>query len=151
MGADTLFIKPVEVFGRYDKMMMFNYTDPRSHAEFPHYYNDDIRYYPATMDPRVWNLGEEKMKGWFEHTEANWGWGQLIHNYQFWSQNITVEETLDPTMAWQAFNLNQEFSTMWNQCPIDQAKILHFHGSRDADTRVDIMRDLAAQLKLEIE
>jgi hypothetical protein len=146
MGADTLFIKPVEVFGRYDKMMMFNYTDPRSHEEFAHYFNDDIRYYPADMDRRVWNLGEEKMKGWFDHAEAGWGWGQLIHNYQFWSQNITVEQVLDPTMAWQAFALNQEFCTQWNGCGIDQVKIMHFHGSRDADTRVDVMTNLAKQL-----
>ena len=43
MGADTLFIKPTEIFGRYNTMRMFNYTDPRTHKEFPHYFNDDIR------------------------------------------------------------------------------------------------------------
>lgn len=150
MGADTLFIKPTEVFGKYHQMMMFNYTDPRSHTEFPHYFNDDIRYYPADMDPKVWSIGEQKMGDWFTHAEGNWAWGQLIHNYQFWSQDIKVEDVLDPTMAWQAFSLNQEHSNAWNNCPIDQAKVLHFHGSRDADPRVAVMQNLAEQLGIDI-
>lgn len=150
MGADTLFIKPTEIFGRYDRMMMFNYTDPRTHAEFPHYFNDDIRYYPGTLDSRVWNIGEEKMKGWFDHAESGWGWGQLIHNYQFWSQNITVDRVLDPRMAYQAFQLDQNYCNQWNGLDINQANVLHFHGSRDADSRVQIMTELAKQLGIEI-
>lgn len=150
MGADTLFIKETEYFGKYDKMMMFNYTDPKSHKEFEHYFNDDIRYYPASMDKKVWNIGEKKMDGWFNHEEGNWAWGQLIHNYQFWSQNINVKDVLDPSMAWQAFSLNQEHGNSWNQCSINEAKVLHFHGSRDADIRVHVMTDLANQLKLSI-
>lgn len=150
MGADTLFIKPTEIFGRYDRMMMFNYTDPKSHAEFPHYFNDDIRYYPANMDPEIWMIGERAMEGWFTHSENNWAWGQLIHNYQFWAQDITVEQVLDPTMAWQAFSLNQDHGRAWNGVDISAAHVLHFHGSRDADPRVTIMKDLATQLGIEL-
>jgi hypothetical protein len=148
MGADTLFMKPTEVFGRYPHMMMFNYTDPRQHAEFPHYFNDDIRYYPADMDPNVWNIGERAMQGWFDHTERGWAWGQLIHNYQFWSQGLAVDQVLDPTMAWQAFALSQDLGEQWNNCAIKDAKILHFHGSRGSDQRVAVMTDLCRQLKI---
>lgn len=148
MGADTLFIKPTEVFGRYHQMMMFNYTDPRTHAEFPHYFNDDIRYYPSTMDSRVWDLGEQKMGEWFTHAEGNWGWGQLIHNYQFWSQGITIQEALDPKMAWQAFSLNQQHGDKWNGISLAEAHVMHFHGSRDGDSRVAVMTELATQLGL---
>lgn len=150
MGADTLFIKPTEVFGRYNRMMMFNYTDPKTHTEFPHYFNDDIRYYPADMDPEVWSVGERAMEGWFTHAEGNWAWGQLIHNYQFWSQDIKVEDVLDPTMAWQAFSLNQQHGNAWNGCDVNQAHILHFHGSRDADPRVQVMTNLATQIGINI-
>jgi hypothetical protein len=150
MGADTLFIKSTELFGCYDSMMMFNYTDPKSHSEFPNYFNDDIRYYPAKMNPEVWAVGERHMEGWFTHSEGNWAWGQLVHNHQFWSQNIKLEDVLDPAMAWQAFSLNQQHGNQWNNCDIQQAKILHFHGSRDADLRVQVMTDLAKQLGIEL-
>ena len=149
MGADTLFIKPTEFFGRYDKMMMFNYTDPKSHKEFPHYFNDDIRYYPASMDPKVWDIGEEKMQGWFDHAEGNWGWGQLIHNYQFWSQGVVVDDVLDPTQAWQAF-ADIDIGNQWNSCDINQARVLHFHGSRNADNRVEVMTGLSKQLGIQV-
>ena len=150
MGADTLFIKPTEVFGRYNRMMMFNYTDPKTHKEFPHYFNDDIRYYPADMDPEVWAVGERAMEGWFTHAEGNWAWGQLIHNYQFWSQDIKIDDVLDPTMAWQAFSLDQQQGMHWNGCDVNQAHILHFHGSRDADTRVQVMTNLATQIGINV-
>ena len=149
MGADTLFIKPTEIFGRYNKMMMFNYTDPRYHKEFEHYFNDDIRYYPATMDPKVWDIGEQKMEGWFEHSEANWGWGQLIHNYQMWSQGVSVNEVLDPTVAFQMLGSKISDTEAWNNCPISTAKILHFHGSRDADNRLSVMTELVKQFVLD--
>jgi hypothetical protein len=150
MGADTLFIKPTQVFDVYSNMMMFNYTDPKTHTEFPHYFNDDIRYYPSSMSAETWAVGERSMEGWFSHAEGKWGWGQLVHNYQFWSQNIELQDVLDPTMAWQAFSLNQQHGNAWNNCDINQAKILHFHGSRDADSRVEVMTDLANQLGIEL-
>lgn len=149
MGADTLFAMPVEIFDRYEHMMMFNYTDPKSHTEFPHYFNDDIRYFPATMSPSVWAIGESAMEGWFTHSEGNWAWGQLIHNYQFWSQGLSIDQVLDPTMAWQAFT-DIPAAGKWNGCDISAAKILHFHGSRNADNRVAVMSALAQQLGLQI-
>lgn len=151
MGSDTLFIKPTDIFGQYNKMMMFNYTDPKSHSEFKHYFNDDIRYYPATMDPEVWSVGERLMDNWFKHEEKNWAWGQLLHNYQFWSQDVNVNEVLDPTMAWQAFGLDEDQGKIFNNCDINDAKILHFHGSRDADPRLEVMRHIATQLEVDIK
>lgn len=151
MGADTLFIKPTEIFGQFDQMRMFNYTDPKSHAEFPNYFNDDIRYYPASMDPEVWNIGERAMGQWFTHKEGNWAWGQLIHNYQFWSQGLTIEQALIPRLAWQAFALNKEHGDAWNGLPLEQAQVMHFHGSRDSDSRVQVMTQIAQQLNIELD
>jgi hypothetical protein len=148
MGADTLFIRPTEIFGHYSNMMMFNYTDPRKHKEFEHYFNDDIRYYPADMNSQVWEVGEEAMNGWFDHKENIWGWGQLVHNYQLWSQGLSINDVLDPKMAYQAFSLNQQHSDQWNSISVNQAHIMHFHGSRDCDSRLDVMKNLADQLKI---
>jgi hypothetical protein len=150
MGADTLFIKPTQIFGKFDEMRMFNYTDPRTHEEFPHYFNDDIRYYPANMDPAVWDIGERKMGEWFTHKEGGWAWGQLIHNYQFWSQGLIVEQALQPHLAWQAFSLDKVQGDTWNGVPLEHAHIMHFHGSRDSDSRVQVMTNLAQQLGIEV-
>ncbi len=146
MGADTVFIKPTEVFGRYNKMMMFNYTDPKTHPEAKNYFNDDIRYYPAEMDPNIWEIGERLMEKWFVHTENNWACGQLIHNHQLWSQDLKLEETLDPTMAFQVLNFDENLDSIWNGCGFDQANILHLHGSRGIEDRVEIMKSIADQL-----
>lgn len=146
MGADTLFIRPTEIFGRFKEMRMFNYTDPRSHEEFPHYFNDDIRYYPADMDPNVWAVGERKMGEWFTHKQAHWDWGQLIHNYQFWSQkNVPENEVVFPSLNWMAHNLRAltpeaiQYHEIWNQCPIANANIIHFCGSRGAEQTFETM------------
>lgn len=154
MGADTLFMKPTEIFDKYDTMRMFNYTDPKTHPEFPHYFNDDIRYYPANMDPKVWNIGERCMNQWFTHKESDWGWGQLIHNYQLWSQGLTVEEIIDPTLAYQGFmypDYSKETGDAYNNCRLEDAKIIHWHGSRGAARTVEMMQAVSNQLQISVE
>ena len=151
MGSDTMFIKPTEFFGEYNEMRLFNYTDPRSHQEFPHYLNDDVRYYPATMDPSVWEIGERKMEGWFSHGESNWSWGQLLHNYQVWSQGLTPEQMIDPTMAFQVVGLDENYVNAFNGCTLADAKVLHFHGSRNAGERKSVMQNIADQMEIEVD
>jgi hypothetical protein len=58
---------------------------------------------------------------------------------------------LDPKMAYQAFVLNQQYSDQWNGIQISEANILHFLGSRDSDTRVEVMNQLAQQLSIPID
>jgi hypothetical protein len=146
MGADTLFIRPTEIFGQFHEMRMFNYTDPRQHPEFDHYFNDDVRYYPADMDPNVWAVGERKMGEWFTHEQAHWDWGQLIHNYQFWSQTISEDDLLKPNFNWLAHNLRElsveglNWHAEWNKCDVSIANIMHFCGSRGADQTLAIMQ-----------
>ena len=150
MGADTMFIKHTEIFGKYDTMRMFNYTDPKSHPEFPNHFNDDIRYYPATMNPEVWNIAERNMDKWFTHPESNWGFGQVLHNYQLWSQGLSLKEVLEPHLAWQAFALSEEQGKQWNGIPLEDAHVLHFHGSRGNETRLQCMTQISHQLGIEL-
>lgn len=151
MGSDTMFIKPTEFFGKYREMRLFNYTDPRSHAEHSHYLNDDIRYYPATMDSSVWELGEQLMAKWFSHKESDWSWGQLLHNHQIWSQGLTPEQMIDPTMAFQVVSLDENHSNSFNGCTLAEAKVLHFHGSRNAGERNAVMLDIAKQMDIDVD
>jgi hypothetical protein len=156
MGSDTMFVQPTEIFGVYDKMKMFNYTDPRGIADIPHYFNDDVRYYPATMDPEVWNVGERLMRQWYDHAEVKWDLGQMIHNYQYWSQPMAADTVFDPRFNWLAHGIrditpeNIAHHEEWNRCPLNQAKIVHFSGSRGGEAAVKIMRDFVKYLNLDI-
>jgi hypothetical protein len=149
MGADTMFIRPTEIFGKFNEMRMFNYSDPKTHPDVEHNFNDDIRYYPSTMNPAVWEIGERHMEDWFVHEESAWACGQLIHNYMIWSQEILVDEMFQPQLAWQAISGDDQAGAAWNQCPLSEAHVLHFHGSRGSGERLNTMMTLSMALGLE--
>jgi hypothetical protein len=145
MGSDTLFIRPTEIFGQFQQMQMFNYSDPRHTAKIPHNFNDDIRYYPSDMDPKVWELGERHMADWFIDSESNWACGQHIHNHMLWSQGVPVEQMLKPQYAWQALGADTAQASTWNGLDIAHANVIHFHGSRGNEQRLSVMQQMAAR------
>lgn len=145
-GSDVQVIKPVEVFGRYKHFLLFNYTDPRSLDEYQHFLNADIRYYPAEMDREMF---EQALKDVAEATE--WNNDQKLYNRMVWSQGLTPEQVIDPTMAYQGPWLPgpeaaRDFTDAWNGCRLDDAKIIHWHGSRNADGKLQIMQSVNDQL-----
>lgn len=156
MGSDTLFVRDTEMFGEWEEMRIFNYTDPRSHRQFPHYFNDDVRYFPSTMDPAVWELGERRMYDWFSHAQAHWDCGQLIHNAMFWSQPIADDDRLHPYLNWMSHGLRTvdprhiDASSQWNRCGFENAKIMHFNGSRGAAATVDAMKQFAQHFEVDV-
>lgn len=150
MGADTLFVKPTEIFGRFEEFRLFNYTDPREHREFRHYFNDDIRYIPHTLNQGIWLAAERQMCRWLDPTEqSQWDLGQIIHNHMFWSQGFWGERVARPDLAFQIIHFDDEQDSAWNNYPVSQAHILHLHGSRGAGDRVDAMRTMLAQLGID--
>jgi hypothetical protein len=156
-GADTLMIQPTSIFNaRFSEFRMFNTTDPKEVPEFSTYLNDDIRWYPHTMSNSVWQLGEEWLIQRETHPDRNWGFDQLRHNAMFWSQDIPESDRLHPKLAYQAMKLRswsqQELTThdSWNGISINQAHILHFHGSRGSQAVIEIMKQLANYLGIKI-
>lgn len=143
MGADTMFIKPTEIFGQFKEMRMFNHSDPKIHPDFGPNFNDDIRYYPATMDRAVWDLGERHMDDWWGKQETDWACGQNIHNHMFWSQGLSLEQALQPQLAWQALPYGPEACAEFNGITIAEAQVLHFHGSRGPGDRLQLMQALS--------
>ena len=149
MGSDTLFVQPTDIFGVWHHMRLFNYTDPRHHPEFRHYFNDDVRYVPHSMDSAIWEQAERRMADWFHHAQAHWDCGQLIHNAMFWSQNIDDSDRLHPYMNWMAHGTRSTDAEalrragQWNLCAVEQAKIIHFNGSRGARDTVTTMTQFA--------
>jgi len=145
MGSDTMFVQPTEIFGKWSTMRLFNYTDPRNHREFPNYFNDDVRYFPHDMDPAIWELGERRMIDWFDHAQAHWDCGQLIHNSMFWAQSIPDDDRLHPYLNWMSTSLSPKdiarrgAAEQWNRCTLDLVRILHFHGSRGPEATRALM------------
>jgi hypothetical protein len=151
-GADTLMIKPTSLFGQFNEYRLFNYTDPRATPQFPHYFNDDLQYYPSTMSKDVWELGESLWSERENSPERLWGFDQSRHNHMFWSQNIPKDTVLRPDLFFQAFGIREihptvfEWHSQWNGFPIGNAHILHFAGSRGSAAVINIMKELSNQL-----
>jgi len=157
-GADTIMTQPTSIFSeRFPEYRLFNYTDPKSHNEFPHYFNDDIMYYPHTTSREVWELGEQWWSNIENHPDRNWGFDQLRHNAMFWSQDIPESDRLHPKLAYQAMKLrflsNQRAinnHNAWNGVDLNQAHIIHFHGSRGSEAVIHIMKQICSQLGIKI-
>lgn len=153
LDTDTLVVAPVEVFsGKFTEFQMFNYTDPKTLCgrdadnkyglRHQHYFNAGVRYYPETMSEETWDLGWKYAVDWDYNI---WGTEQIIFNEMMFSQNRDVNHWLRPEMGFQAMNLpfdnidNQEANKYlrdWNGIGINDAKILHLHGTRGAGNTV---------------
>lgn len=157
-GADTIMVKSTSLFSdRFKEYRLFNYTEPKTHKEVEHYYNDDIQYYPSTMTQEIWELGENLWARREDHAERHWGFDQIRHNAMFWAQDIPDSDRLHPELAYQAFAANfaingdhnnihslREFNFLneWNGIDVQSAHILHFHASRGTDQVISLMKNL---------
>jgi len=149
-GSDVQVLKPVEVFGHYKHFLLFNYTDPRSLDEYEHFLNADIRYYPAEMDRAMF----EQALADVEHA-TEWNNDQKLYNRMVWSQGLAPEQVIDPRMAYQGPWLPgpQEakiYTDNWNGCRLEEANIVHWHGSRHAEAKLQLMQSINDQLGITI-
>lgn len=152
LDLDTIMLQPVNVFDKLDHFQMFNYTDPKTLGgkdadnkyglQHEHYLNAGVRYYPNKMSQDVWELGWKYAKDWDYDI---WGTEQIIFNEMMFSQNDDVNNWLDPTMNFQMMNAVPQAVyhaqyiaeiEAWNGASIDDAKIMHLHGTRGADKTV---------------
>jgi hypothetical protein len=145
-GSDVQVLKPVEVFGRYQHFLMFNYTDPKTLDKLPHFLNADIRYYPAEMDRIMFEASLGKLSNCTE-----WNGDQKLYNHMVWGQGLTPKQVIDPAMAYQGPWLpgsaeTQQFTDQWNGCTLNDAKIVHWHGSRHAPSKLQLMQSVNDQL-----
>ena len=68
-----------------------------------------------------------------------------------WSQGLGAEKVIDPRMAYQGFMLPGDDDTTlssdkWNNCKIEDSHIIHWHGSRGAQAKLDLMQSINSQL-----
>jgi len=157
-GADTFMTQPTSLFGdRFREYRLFNYTDPRSHREFEHHFNDDVQYYPHTMKQETWELGEKYWEQREGHPDRYWGFDQLRHNAMFWSQDIPSDDRLQPHMNYMCHRVRGfdpvalAWANEWNKCPLQNAHILHFCASRGSSDVINMMKFLCDNLGISYE
>jgi hypothetical protein len=148
---DTLAVNTVEPWNQYNKFMMFNFSDPRSFyrdniygLKFANFFNAGVRYFPATMSLDTWNIGLELAKNW--NTES-YDTEQIILNQMMWSQGLKLSEVVRPAMNFQAawMNASSRQQNLWNGINIQQAHILHFHGSRNVNDTLELMKKVTTR------
>ena len=68
-----------------------------------------------------------------------------------WSQGLGADKVIDPRMAYQGFMLpgddaKRAVSDKWNDCNLNDAHIIHWHGSRGAQAKLELMQNINTQL-----
>ena len=149
---DVMFVKGVDYFWEDKYFKMYNFTDPVSTVDefyglkFDKYFNCGIRYYPKEMKQDVWDIGLKMVENW---NPDRWDSEQIIYNQMLWSQDIPIEQTYDPRLAYQflyyddgahitlanCMSMNKKF----NQIDLPQAGAIHLHGSRLSTDRLRLM------------
>ena len=151
---DTLMVAETEMFGKYDHFRMFNLTDPQSFnqpniygKEYRYFLNAGVRYFPSSMKQETWNTGLDMAARW---NIPDWNIEQIILNEMAWGQGLTPAEMIDPRMAYQAFMLpgGEQWADQWNNCAFSDAKIVHWHSTRGAENRLELMEQVSNQIGL---
>lgn len=143
MDSDCIFMRDCTIFGAYTDFRLFNKTDAPPHPRFPQYYNSAVRYYPATMNPDVWFWGDLWFREWNYNIYAH---EQEMYNAMFWSQK--PENPHQPQLNFQAPGISKPSDLKrwedWNQCPVESAQIVHYHGSRGANRAKNLAHQLGS-------
>lgn len=137
VDSDMLCVKPTEIFGKFDKYSLFNVAGCDAPLELESLcLNSAVRYFPATMDKSVWEVGTEYAKQWEEYAGV-WAYDQYVYNQVFYAQDVgNAEDFLRP---WLNFNAPVRGRIDNRGTSIRDAHIIHFHSSRGARETLEIM------------
>lgn len=130
ISADTLCVKPTRVFGEFQNFGMFWHTDPKSAYGFERYLNSGITYFPMSMSPIVWEVGDLMWKNM--ELDQSWDKSQIIYNHMFYSQDMDYQKYMRNELHWATYTENE--------IPKEEAHILHYHGSRGVGSALEQMR-----------
>lgn len=123
---------------------MFNYTDPKSGFGFTDYFNADVKFYPYSMDEKLWNIALIMEKEWplYNDDDNVWNYEQIIWNKMLWSQGLTINDVLKPEYAYQLVSENIDESNNFNSFNIQDAKIIHCMGTRNFFNKLNIIKNI---------
>lgn len=146
---DVVFLQQARFFDQYDFFAMFNFTDPPRTVDshygltFEQFFNCGIRYYPHSMKQETWDVGFEMLENW---NPDRWDSEQVIYNQMLWTQNIDTQQFYRPDLAFQMLfdQPLHQYNTDFNRIDIQQAAVVHVHGSRGSGSRLQTINDLVS-------
>jgi hypothetical protein len=145
--ADTLAVRPVNMFGRWPEMRMFGLTNQNAPSRRDiakgRYMNAGVMYLPQSMNPLLWELGDALAADW---DDKLWSHLQYVFNRMFWAQDgIGEREWWQPEFNYQCPCSNRHDGDDSNGgLPFWDARVLHFHSSRAPERALDAMRKVAS-------
>ena len=94
--SDTICLKPVEIFEKFNKFAMFvianefqfSFSNPTCLdlvRNLSPWMMANLRYYPAAMDEKLWDIGDDLAYSWIDE----WAYDTIIYNKMFHAQDIT--------------------------------------------------------------
>lgn len=137
VDADTLCVRPVEVFGKWDRLTMFNMANarvPYEEFERDEYLHCGVRYVPWNF--AHWGYMTSLALDWDYDV---WAYDQYVWNKLFWAQRgvfqSRVNEYVDPRYCWCVPDQYDNLGV-----PEEEAFIVHFHETRGVKTCLEKMR-----------
>jgi hypothetical protein len=134
-GPDVFFLNKVKFSDKFTKFSMFNYCRPdmkhRPEYGFPDYFNSDVRYFPSTMDEKLWELALEMEKNWpsYDTYLGSWDFEGHIWNKMLWSQGEGVDYFLKPQYDFEYVFRDLQSAVEFNKMPVNEAFLFHGQGS----------------------
>lgn len=136
VDADTLCVRPVEMFGKWDRLAMFNWAN----AEVPYgafnrteYLHSAVRYVPSNF--AHWAAAAELVAEW---DYAMWAYDQYVWNVLSRAQG--GQDAPNPRYCWVPL---PEYDNAG--VPGDEAYIVHFGETRGLQECLEKMRSYAVQ------
>lgn len=140
-NVDIVAVKPVEIFGKYDRLWMWWPTEKpgRQGADFETYFNCGNLYIPKETKQEVWDLGFEEYKKYFSGKAKDWASDQMIYNKMLYAQGFPAEDYLDNTMHY------LYYEGQWNTCGFDEAKLVHMLSTKNSDRALEKMKEVLGE------
>ncbi len=128
VDTDTLCVKPTEIFGRWDDIMMFWPTDPREGFGFDPYLNGGVVYAPASTPRDRWSVVPDRVKHFREWNDSQILWNRLYYG------GSGPSHGLHPELNWQY--------CVDSTIPENEAHILHFNTTRGVESALEHMQEV---------
>lgn len=136
-GADTLCVKPIEIFNKFNDFRLFTDHDPIAKEN---YFNGDVKYFPHSLDSKFWESFDFMIDEW-----PNWfhffGYEQgMLTRMMFDQNNFNLDRPQGWVVKQIGFSHKQLIADL-EKNQFDHA-ILHFHSSQNPQFRLQCMQDI---------
>jgi len=144
VDSDTLCLKPIEIFGKWDKFAMFNSAEEHRLSYFnpiclqlvqnlKPWMMANIRYYPSGLPMSFWDVGDDLAYSWVNE----WAYDAIIYNKMFHAQDIkNFDDFIQPHLNFQVDGIPEAISYE----TIRDASVLHCHATRGTKMAIAKMK-----------